>query len=103
MLPDDHRSTFIQIYADAFRLGREGRATLGFVILEEALGEAEQGRRHGAFWGEEVVGLYRDAVRDYVRCFGLPEPWPPPSPERAGEVLATLVLSGRIAEIADRT
>jgi len=95
MLPDDQRATFIKTYADAFQLGRQGRTTVGYVILDLGLDQAEQDRRVGAFWGEEVVGLYREALRSYVNRFGLPEPWPPVEREGTADLLVAVILSGR--------
>lgn len=96
MLPEDQRATFIEIYADAFRLGRQGRATVGYVILDLGLDAAEQERRSGAFWAEEVVGLYREALRTFVERFGLPEPWPSEQPEGTTDLLLAAALAGRI-------
>ncbi|MCC2668624.1 MAG: hypothetical protein K0Q72_1095 [Armatimonadetes bacterium] len=100
MLPEDQRSTFISLYADAYHLAQAGRMTLGYVILDLGLDRAEQERRHGASWGEEVVGLYRQALRTYVERFGFPEPWPPPTSEGTEDLLVAAVLSGRVAVAA---
>jgi hypothetical protein len=91
MLPEDQRATFIKTYADAFRLGRQGRVTIGYVILDLGLDQAERDRRAGAFWAEEVVGLYRDALRSFVERFGMPEPWPPVQPEGAADLLVAIL------------
>jgi len=95
MLPEEQRSTFITVYADAFRLAQEGRITQGYVILDLGLDHAEQERRRGSFWAEEVVGLYREALRGYVDRFGYPELWPVPDSESTLAVLARAVLAGR--------
>lgn len=101
MLPEDQRATFIKTYADAFRLGRQGRVTIGYIILDLGLDRAEHDRRAGAFWAEEVVGLYRVALRSFVERFGTPEPWPPIQPESAGDLLMDPILAGR-ADAATR-
>lgn len=98
MLPEDQRATFIETYADAFRLGRQGRVTVGYVILDLGLDQAEQERRAGAFWAEEVVGLYREALRSYVERFGLPEPCPPVEPEGTADLLVAAIIAGRLGE-----
>jgi hypothetical protein len=95
MLPEDQRAKFISTYADAFRLGREGRVTVGYVILDLGLEEAEFARSRGSFWGEEVVGLYREALRNYVERFGMPEPWPETQPQGTVDVLVSMIMAGR--------
>lgn len=95
MLPEEQRATFITVYADAFRLAQDGRTTQGYVILDLGLDRAEQERRRGSFWAEEVVGLYREALRGYVERFGYPELWPAPESESTLAVLARAVLAGR--------
>jgi hypothetical protein len=96
MLPEDQRATFIRTYADAYRLACQGRVTVGYVILDLGLDQAEQDRRAGEFWAEEVVGLYREALRSYVDRFGLPEPWPAVQPEGAADLLVAAILAGRV-------
>jgi hypothetical protein len=100
MLPEDQRAAFITVYADAYRLAQTGRITIGYVILDQGLDCAEQDRRQCAPWGEEVVGLYRQALRAYVERFGFPEPWPAPSSEGTEDLLVAAVLSGRVAVAA---
>jgi len=95
MLPEEQRATFITVYADAFRLAQEGRATQGYVLLDLGLDRAEEARRRGSFWAEEVVGLYREALRGYVERFGYPELWPAPESDSTLAVLARAVLAGR--------
>lgn len=95
MLPEDQRATFITVYADAFRLAQEGRISQGYAILDLGLDRSEQARRCGVSWAEEVVGLYREALRGYVERFGYPERWPAPESEATLAVLARAVLAGR--------
>ena len=97
MLPDDQRQGFISAYADAEVLARSGRVAVGYVVLDYGLERAEQARREGAFWAEEVVGLYREALKTFVQRYGHPDPWPARQ-EDSLEGLSGLALVGMLIE-----